>query len=100
MLLNDKRKVEKSVAEVCKSGLLRNHSARIKSNNIILDTSRKSDEDLVEGNVIKDLKIKEELPAEKITLSLFLCDKTDEIAVEAAKACASKEKLHQKSMSI
>ena len=68
----------------------------IKSSNIILETMHKFDEDLVEDKVIKHLKIKEELSADKIALHFFSCDKTDDIAVEASSTCASKDKFHQK----
>ena len=87
MLRNDKRKIGENVGELCKSGLLSKHSACIKST---LETSQKIDEDLVEYKVVNNLKTKEDLSPNKITLHFLPHDKTDEISVEATKTCLSK----------
>ena len=90
VLHNDKRNIGENVLELCKSGLLSKHRVWIKSRKIILETSRKFDEDLVEGKAIKDLKTKEDLSADKIILHFLLHNKNDEISVEATKTCLSK----------
>ena len=96
MLHNHKRKIGKNVAKIFKSGLSSKHSMCIESRNIILETSHQFDEELVEDKVIKDLKTKEDLSADKIILHFLLHNKNDEISVEATKTCVSKDKLKQK----
>ena len=58
VLHNDKRKIGENVTDLCKSGLLNKHYMPIECRNIILETSHKYDEDLVEDKVIKDVKTK------------------------------------------